>query len=131
MPSNFIDAILAQRRGEYGYEFVVDGQRYVTKKIDGGRPMLTDDEIRAIHDRAATLGWLDVALKPDMIRELATRLLEAEARVKVLEEALQWIGDAHTPDQPATSPLTELEWTLSHVMNLRGQARTALQEQNR
>jgi hypothetical protein len=50
MPPDFIDAILAQRRGEDGFEFTVDGQRYVTKKMDGERPMLTDDEIKALRD---------------------------------------------------------------------------------
>jgi hypothetical protein len=68
-------------------------------------------------------------------RELIERLIrerdELKARVNVLEDALRWIEDAHTPDQPATSPLTEIEWTLAHVGTLRYRARTALQEQSK
>jgi hypothetical protein len=42
--------------------------------------MLTDDEIRAIHD-----GRIDESYHHGHMQEICTRLLSAEARVKVLE----------------------------------------------
>jgi hypothetical protein len=72
---------------------------------------MTDEQIKALRDRAATLGWLDVAFKPDTIAELCTRLLSAEARVKGLERAarnikpyLVWTIGLESPGYHPTMP---------------------------
>jgi hypothetical protein len=78
---------------------------------------MTDEQIKALRDRAATLGWRDVAFKPDTIAECCTRLLKAEARVKVLEDALQPFVGHGIPKQSLGAQIDA--------------ARAALQEQSK
>ena len=44
--------------------------------------------------------------------------------------ACQEIADAHLPDQPATSPLSEYEWAIQHIKNLRRAAAAAIGQLN-
>jgi hypothetical protein len=58
--------------------------------------MLTDDEIRALRDlTSGRPEYCTRSLSDPKIAELCTRLLSAEARVKVLEEALRELADAN------------------------------------
>ena len=56
---------------------------------------MTDEQIKALRDRAATLGWLDVAFKPDTIAELCTRLLSAEDEAAQYKSSLIAQHQAH------------------------------------
>lgn len=47
-------------------------------------------------------------------------------REQRLADALATIGDAHIPDQPASSGLTRSEWAVEHIKHLRRIAREAL-----
>jgi hypothetical protein len=73
--------------------------------------MLTDDDIRNLQN------YVCVQTSPATVHELCTRLLSAEARVKVLEDALQKIGEIAFGHQD------------SKFVEIYIAARTALQEQ--
>jgi hypothetical protein len=80
--------------------------------------MLTDEEIRAIKFNTS---------RPQM-RELTTRLLDAEARVKVLEDALREMVYETTHLSPQEDDGSH--WAKISAAAL-GRARTALQEQSK
>jgi hypothetical protein len=84
--------------------------------------MLTDDEIRALLARYNAMQgqYPNLATSQDgTIAELCTRLLSAEAKVKVLEEALQKIGEIAFGHQD------------SKFVEIYIAVRTALQEQSK
>jgi hypothetical protein len=114
--------------------------------------MLTDDEIRALRDVCKTLTGqtllVNTQAKTDEIAELATRLLAAEARTKIVEHVARehgwiidsngncgWVGVGHLKDR-----IRALEEALRHVIeeiecgkqyDAADIARYALQEQSK
>jgi hypothetical protein len=77
-----------------------------------------------MHGAVMVGGWADTIrqcpngteyVRADILAALVKRLEEAR-------EALQTISDAHVPDQPATSALSELIYVRRHVAYLRAQA---------
>jgi hypothetical protein len=84
-----------------------------------------------MHGAVMVGGWADTILQcpngTEYVRAdiLAQTLAANAALVKRLEEAreaLQTISDAHVPDQPATSALSELIYVRRHVAYLRALA---------
>lgn len=61
-----------------------------------------------------------------MIAEATALMARASREIIELREALEQIAQASTPDQPAASGATELEWVQQHVGKLRGIAARAL-----
>lgn len=51
----------------------------------------------------------------------------AATEIERLVSTLQEIADAHVPDQPATSPLSETQWLVQHIRNLRRAAADELE----
>ena len=63
------------------------------------------------------------------LRQLKRQRDEARAESARLRAALAEIRDAHIPDQPASSGLSDGEWIVEHVRRLRKMALEALRHE--
>jgi hypothetical protein len=93
--------------------------------------MLTDDEIRALLENVKVIHPMYGAEVPaGTIAELCTRLLSAEARVKVLEGALREIASQKQEHEMTGGEAAYADWNGGYEQCI-DRARTALQEQSK